>query len=146
MAKTPYVGSVRDETEAVDRTVNRTAEYYRTADQADDLKEAETDKKRKKETEEVRGLCNSCNNLRWIKTRLAVRDKYWCARPEMTRALNGSIMEMGDEITSCPWYSPKLERGQMGLREMFSKAVLIQAKDYDPGNKEHDEEHGILYL
>ena len=145
MAKS-YVGEVRDEHDAVERTVNRTTEYYRTQDQTEDIKEAEEDRKRKKETEEVKGLCASCNNLRWIKTRLAVRDKYWCSRPEMKVALQGSIMEMGDEITSCPWYSPKLERGQMGLREMFSKAVLIQVKDYDPGSKEHDENHGIVYL
>ncbi len=138
-------GQVRDEKAELDARVNRTQEYYRTADASDDIRDAEEDKKHKRETDEVKGLCADCNNLRYVKTKLALRDKYWCNRFEIRQALPGTIMEIGDEVTSCPWYSPRVPRGQMSLRDMFDKAVLIQVKEYDPGSKE-DEKRGIIYL
>jgi len=126
--------------------VDRLGAYYKAEDQSEQIEEGKREKEAAKESGDVPGLCGTCSNLRWIKTRLGHRDRYWCANSNVQRMMPDGILDTGDEITKCPYYSPRPKPTDMTLRDMFNKAVLIDIKEYEPGTDEDSNKRGITYL
>jgi len=142
---TPKGDKVEETPEQVEHAKRMDA-LYTAEDETEDIDTAKRDKDARKDAGDVPGLCGSCLNLRWIKTRLGHRDRYWCSNGNIQRMLPDGIIDTGDEITKCPYYSPRPKPTDMSLRDMFKKAVLIDIKEYEPGTDEDRTNRGVTYL
>ena len=139
----PIVGPLTQEQED---KANRTTAYYAAEDKREDIDFASKDKSDRKDAGDVPGLCGSCLNLRWIKTKLGARDRYWCNNVTIRSMLPDGLLDTGDEITKCPFYMPRPKVGEMSLRDMFDKAVMIDIKSYEPESEEETVKRGHIYL
>ena len=129
----------------MDEVEGKIDEYYLSIDKADKIKRAQEEDKHRSDTTDVAGLCRSCANLRYVKTKLGLRDRFWCNVNAIRAFLPGGLLEVGDEVKQCPYYVQRIKPGEMNLREMFTKAILIDIKTYEPGSDE-DAKRGITYL
>ena len=125
---------------------DRLEAYYKAEDETEDIDIAKKNKDDRKDAGDVPGLCGSCQRLRWIKTRLGHRDRYWCSDPNIQRMLPDGLLDTGDEIIRCPYHVPRPKPTDMTLRDMFQKALLIEIKAYEPGTEEDSINRGITYL
>jgi hypothetical protein len=126
--------------------VARINAYYKAEDQTDDIDYAKKNKDDRKDASDVPGLCGSCMQLRWIKTKLGHRDRYWCANKAVTAMLPDGLLDTGDEIVKCPFYTPRPKPTDMSLKEMFQKALMIEIKEYEPGTDADAKKRGHIYL